>query len=82
MKKMFIIIAILTSAISFGQNKDSLLQVEAKRFVDSISKTPVSNFIDFVYETYTAKRNDEFMQMYNNYLQTRYKEFIERKNKK
>ena len=82
MKKLFIIIAITFSISASAQNKDSLAQVQANKFVDSVSKTPVSGFISFLYETVPAKKYEELMRLYNAYLEARYKEYLDKSKNK
>jgi len=82
MKKLFIIIAITFSISASAQNKDSIAQVQANKFVDSVSKTPVSGFISFLYENATAKKYEELMRLYNAYLEARYKEYLDKSKNK
>lgn len=82
MKKLFIIIAITFSISASAQNKDSIAQVQINKFVDSVSKTPVSGFISFLYETVPAKKYEELMRLYNAYLEARYKEYLDKSKNK
>ena len=82
MKKTIIAALLLITIGVSAQNKDSIAQVQINKFVDSVSKTPVSGFISFLYETVPAKKYEELMRLYNAYLEAKYKEYLDKSKNK
>jgi hypothetical protein len=89
MKQTLLILFTVISVISFGQgtssNKaDSIFQIEAKKFIDSLpAKSTLKEFQDFLYQTTTAKEYDEkFSPLYQLFLQTKYNAWLSEKKKK
>jgi broad specificity phosphatase PhoE len=87
MKTIIAIVLTISALTTFGQGtsvKDSILQVEAKKFIDSLPvKSTLKEFQIFLYENMTAKEyNEKFAQMYQAFLQIKYNAWLAEKKKK
>lgn len=75
MKAITLFIIIILSLQVKAQKIDSVQQVQANRFVDSVkNNTPVQKLIDWSYRKMSAEKYDEFIQMINYFLQEKYNE--------
>jgi hypothetical protein len=80
MKKTFFVIAIAFSLSASAQGtsvKDTASirkeQEAANKFViELVSKTSIKDFQQWVYENLPAKKNDEFVQLFNYFIQQKY----------
>lgn len=80
MKKLFLVIAIAFSVSAFGQGNsvksDTAIRKEqeaANKFVgELVSKTSIKEFQAWVYENLPAKQHDEFIRLYNYFIQQKY----------
>lgn len=84
MKKIFLsllLIIISLNSFSQGTQKMDSAQVKAANlFVfDLVNKTTIKDFQAWVYENLPARANDEFMKIYNTFIQQKY---LESKGKK
>lgn len=90
MRKTITILLILVSLNSFSQKnntQDSVkkVQVEAAKFIDSLTKhTSIADFREWLYNNVTAKNFTEgkFADLYNFFLQTEYQKWMEKPKKK
>lgn len=80
MKHLLIITLILVSVSSFGQtstkiNTDSLQRVENNKIIlDIITKTGIKDLEQWLYKNWTAEKYNEFVQLYNLFVQERFNE--------
>lgn len=81
MKKLFLVIAIAFSVSAFGQGNSvksdtaAIIkeQEAANKFVSElVSKTSIKEFQEWVYENLPAKQSDEFIRLYNYFIQQKY----------
>jgi len=93
MKKVILILLILISVFCNAQSKrapinidslkrvqDSVLAIQQKVFVDSIElRAPMRDFLYWLYENMKAKQHDDFMNLYQQYIQEKYTEFTKPK---
>lgn len=89
MKRILILsLLILAAAAGFAQgtatkeNKDSLASVQAGKVVNQIVETtPVKEFDMWLFKNWTAEKYNEFVQVYNVFVQEKYKEYLLKKVK-
>jgi len=83
MKKTIITLSLLISLAFAQKNKpvvtiDSVaiqkaLELQVSKFIDStVQVTSLKDFKGFVYDNLSAKKYEEFMQLYNYFLQVKY----------
>ena len=75
MKKLLIIsfFAISFSASAQQSKSDSLKQIETNKAVDKIiTTTPIKEFQEWLYDAVSAKKFNEFMEIYNAFIRIKY----------
>lgn len=68
-----------------AQDSAAAQQAEANKFIDSLlTKTSLKEFQTFLYENVSGKEYNEgaFVRLYNLFLQTRYDQWMQRRQKK
>lgn len=88
MKKLFLLLLITISISSFSQSKakqDSLLQVEANKFIDtlthSVSVADFAGWVNSNQDKLSALQFNQFSALYNDFIKQQVSLWVERKKK-